>query len=185
MKIGSNLRIMSPGDDLMEIESDLLKNNVKISSMELFTNFIDQLRPYFTHIIIDTSPSIGFVNEGIIAAVDEIIITFEPEPFSSKSLIMLNRKIEEVKDDPRTTNKNIDVKYVISKFDVRQNVDNAFKNDFTKFCNREQLNLLNTIIRTRSIYSRSIADEQKPAILSLKGVRLRRNCIYKLAKEVK
>lgn len=87
---------------------DLLPGSIDLSGMELrlmsimsrekvLQEYIDAMRPYYDHILIDCMPSFGMLTLNALAAADRVIIPTQPTYLSIKGLDMLTHTIAKVK----------------------------------------------------------------------------------------
>ena len=87
---------------------DLLPANIALAGMELslvsaigretiLRQYIDMVKPLYSHVIIDTSPSLGLLTLNALAASDQIIVPVAPKYLDVKGLELLLKTISQVK----------------------------------------------------------------------------------------
>lgn len=92
-----NIDIIPGTIDLYNIEDPLCLAATKYDIAEVLTCFkhnLDQIREYYEYIIIDTSPSLGRLNQSAVAASDMVV---SPLNTDSRSMDALNSQIDFVK----------------------------------------------------------------------------------------
>ena len=86
---------------------DLLPGSIDLSGMELrlmsimsrekvLQEYIDAMRPFYDHILIDCMPSFGMLTLNALSAADRVIIPTQPAYLSIKGLDMLTHTIAKV-----------------------------------------------------------------------------------------
>ncbi|KUO71676.1 MAG: chromosome partitioning protein ParA [Desulfosporosinus sp. BRH_c37] len=99
----NNLDILPCSIELAAVEVNL----VTAMSREITLKAIlDQLRPYYDHIIIDCMPSLGMLTINALAACDRVLIPAAPQYLSAKGLELLLKNIIRVK---RRINPSIEI----------------------------------------------------------------------------
>jgi chromosome partitioning protein len=87
---------------------DLMPANIALAGMELslvpvigretvLRRYIDMVKPHYSHIIIDTSPSLGLLTLNALAAADQVIVPVVPKYLDVKGLELLLKTISQVK----------------------------------------------------------------------------------------
>ncbi len=87
---------------------DLMPSNVELSGMELrmigamsreqiLKSYIEQVKPKYDYVLIDSSPSLGVLTINAITAADSVIIPTQPHFLSAKGLELLLKSISNVR----------------------------------------------------------------------------------------
>lgn len=87
---------------------DLMPGNIDLSGMEVrlintmsresvLREYVDEMRPKYDYILIDSTPSLGMMTINVLAAADSVIIPSQPSFLSAKGLDLLMHSIAKVK----------------------------------------------------------------------------------------
>lgn len=100
--VDKNIDLMATNDDMIAFEFTVLENLQKFSIEKRFLllkGIIDPLRELYDFIFIDTPPNLGLTQGNVLAATDGLIIPFQPETYSMRSLLKSIRVFTEFKEE--------------------------------------------------------------------------------------
>lgn len=115
-------------------------------------------------VLFDTPPNVGLALSNVLAMVDRVVIPFQPEMYSVRSLMKI---ISLIQDFKRDHNQTLEIAGVVTTlFDNRvklhkQNVEQA-----RKFCDKNGIRFFSTIIPRSAQFPNSIAYEKVPLTIS-------------------
>jgi len=134
--IPANKTLYKVGDILKEA-----KPEVKYRALKLIVN---NLRPYFDYILIDTPPTISEMLQNAIAASDECLLVSTPESFSLDGII---ESYDTIHDMSVKTSSNIGiVGVVINDYTAHRAHQEHVINQIKRICNDRGINVFDTII---------------------------------------
>lgn len=136
---------------------------------ELLHNKIEQLRDQYDVILIDTPKSRDLIVCNALVVSNSVIIPFQPEAYSTSSLLETLEAIEEMKEE---FNKDLKVLGVLTTLvDPRTNVHKAIIEDAHEYCESKGIEFFNTAITKTVKYADAIVFESVPAVLVDKGAK--------------
>ncbi|WP_214771292.1 ParA family protein [Exiguobacterium sp. s133] len=102
MTVDKNIDLMATNDDMVAFEFTVLEDPNKFSFERRFfllKEIVDELRELYDFILIDTPPNLGLTQGNVLTASDGILIPFQPETYSMRSLIKILKVFREFKED--------------------------------------------------------------------------------------
>lgn len=79
--------ILPSNNDLTSFEIEVNEDGEKYPEPYLMLkNALEHLRGSYDYILIDTPPSLGLINGNVFSFADKVLIPFQPEPYSMRSL---------------------------------------------------------------------------------------------------
>lgn len=102
LTVDKNIDLMATNDDMIAFEFTVLENLQKFSVERRFfllKGIVDSLRELYDFILIDTPPNLGLTQGNVLTASDGIIIPFQPETYSMRSLLKSINVFREFKED--------------------------------------------------------------------------------------
>lgn len=106
MTVDKNIDLMATNDDMIAFEFTVLEDSHKFSFERRFfllKEIIDELRELYDFILIDTPPNLGLTQGNVLTASDGILIPFQPETYSMRSLVKILQVFREFKEDNNST----------------------------------------------------------------------------------
>ena len=133
---------------------------------------LGHLERNYDYIIIDTAPSLSLMIGNVLTWANEIIIPFNPEQYSRRSLKNI---IDNIKDFQDTINPTLKVKGVVPTIvEARTSLHTDIIADTREYCDSEGLYMTETVIPKSIQYASAIGYDGKPLILSKSNNKLSR-----------
>lgn len=165
IKVHKNIDLLPANDDIAFFEFDVLSDRPKYPKP--FSMLKDQLAAIeneYDVILIDTPPNLGLVQGNVLSCVDHVLIPFQPESYSMRSLVKIVKAIHDFK---LNHNPGLDVLGVIATLvDSRTVLHSEVVSECRKYCLENDLHMFDTIIPRSVRFPSSIAFDRKPATLS-------------------
>lgn len=182
-KVYKNIDILPSNDDMDFFEFDVLtKINQYPEPFHLLKNKIEYIDHLYDYIIIDTPPNLGLVQGNVLTATDEVIIPYQPEIYSMRSLVKILNSIISFREKHNPSLKIAGV--VGTLVDMRTTLHTESLQECRKYCYANNVRMLETVIPRTIRYANSVAYERLPATLSMKNKELIKSYID-LWKEIK
>ena len=159
------LYIVPANDDMSYFTLDILKEGFKNPGLDV-TNIIKDkfkiIEDDFDFIIFDSPPSLDVIQANVLAYVDSVLIPYQPEPYSMRSIQMFMERMKEY----QKVNPNLKIEGVlITLFDPRTNTHKANVVALSKFCEAKKIKLYDTPIKKTIKMSESIFNFRLPPVL--------------------
>ena len=163
--LDKNLDIMPSNDDMELFDFDVLTNLDKYKNpFYLMKDSLKYIENQYDFIFVDTPPSLGLIQGNVVSYVDDVLIPFQPETYSMRSLVKVLNFINKFKD---THNNNLSVLGVVATLvDSRTNLHQDILKEAEGYCDNNQVKLFNTVIPRTIKYSSSVTYEGLPVTLS-------------------
>lgn len=165
LKALKNIDILPSNDDMTFFEFDVLPNMVKYKRpFHLLKEQIQAIQANYDYVLIDTPPNLGLTQGNVLASSDEVLIPFQPESYSMRSLVKIMQAIESFKKDH---NPNLEILGVVATLvDSRTSLHSEILSECRLFCKEKGIHMLDAVIPRRIRYATSIAYEGLPATLT-------------------
>lgn len=165
IKAYDNIDILPSNDNMTFFEFDVLPNMNKYKQpFHLLKNNMKAIENDYDYILIDTPPNLGLTQGNVLAYANEVLIPFQPESYSMRSLVKIMQAIESFRVDHNPDLKILGV--VATLVDLRTSLHSEILSECRKFCFENNIHMLNVIIPRRIRYANSIAYEGLPATLT-------------------
>lgn len=175
--------VIPANDDMSFFELDCLTNSKDYPEpfMQL-KKAMAKLEKQYDYILIDSPPTLGLVQGNVLAFVDQVLIPFQPEAYSMRSLIKIIKAINGIKEkqNPKLTITGI----VATLVDQRTTLHSEILQECRKFCLEHNLHMFDTVIPRSVRFASSVAYDRKPATLTDKNNPII-GAYFELLKEVK
>lgn len=167
VKVHKNIFLLPSNDDMTFLEFDILTNPERQKGQfMLMTKSLAHMVNEYDHIIIDTPPNMGLMQGNILCFADQILIPFQPEIYSMRSLTKI---IKAVKEFGSRYNPGLSILGVVATLvDNRTNLHLATMAECRKYCKKNNITVFNTAIPKSIKFANSIAYKRKPAVLTEK-----------------
>lgn len=163
--IHKNIDILPSNDSMAFFEFDVLTQVKKYPNIfSLLRNKLETIKNLYDFILIDTPPNLGLTQGNVLTAANEVLIPFQPENYSMRSLVKILSAIQSFKDDHNTELKVLGV--IATLVDQRTVLHSQVLQECRRYCHENNINIFDTIIPRRIRYANSIAYEGLPATLS-------------------
>lgn len=160
-----NIDIIPSNDDMAFFEFDVLTNLKKYPQpFHLLRGSLKNIHSNYNYVLIDTPPNIGLTQGNVLAYADGVIIPFQPEVYSMRSLQKIMEAIRQFKEDhnPRLTIIGV----VATLVDSRTVLHSQVLQECRRFCHENGIRMFETVIPRTIRYASSVAYENLPATLS-------------------
>lgn len=163
-----NIDILPSNDDMAFFEFDILTNmKVYPSPFNLLSSKLKEIEKLYDYIIIDTPPNLGLTQGNALTYVNEVIIPFQPENYSMRSLVKILSSIDSFRQDH---NKSLEVLGVIATLvDQRTVLHSEILQSCRQYCYENNIKMFDCVIPRTIRYASSIAYENLPATLTEKN----------------
>ncbi|WP_128896661.1 ParA family protein [Longirhabdus pacifica] len=176
-----NIDVIPANDDMAFFEFDVLNNSNYKNPFSLLKNKILDLKDQYDYILIDTPPNMGLVQGNVLSCSDQVIIPFQPESYSMRSLLKILKAIEDFKNQH---NPNLNILGVVATLvDLRTILHSEVLQECRKYCMNHDIKVFDTIIPRSVRFASSIAYDGLPASLTDHTNQLVAS-YYELAKEI-
>lgn len=163
--VAENIDILPSNDEMEFFEFDILTNIKKYNNpFFLIKNRLKGIIDEYDYILIDTPPSMGLVHGNVLCFADDVLIPFQPESYSMRSLIKVLKSISTFKQEH---NPYLNVLGVVGTLvDGRTVLHSQILQECRKYCMEHNIKMFDTVIPKSIRFPASIAFEKMPATLS-------------------
>ncbi|MBP1934877.1 ParA family protein [Ammoniphilus resinae] len=163
-----NIDILPANDDMAFFEFDCLTEREKYPRpFSLLKNAVDKLRSKYDYILVDTPPNLGLTQGNVLSFVDSVLIPFQPENYSMRSLVKILKAIDGFKEKHNPSLSVIGI--VATLVDARTNLHTTVLQECRKFCFEKNIRLFDTVIPRSIRFASSVAYDRLPATLTDKN----------------
>lgn len=165
VSVHDNIDIVIANDSMIYFEFDVLMNIDKYPNFfELLKDKLKSVIDEYDYIFIDSPPNLGLTVGNVLTASDSVLIPFQPETFSMRSLI---KTIETVGSFRERQNKDLDILGIVGTLiDSRTVLHSEILSQCRVFGKENGIKVYDTIIPRSVRFANSVAYEQMPATLS-------------------
>jgi chromosome partitioning protein len=183
VNVWENIDVLPSNDDMRFFENDL-KESGRDQGNDKFLflkNAVNHLRNQYDIILVDSPPTLGTTQGNILAFVDYVIIPFQPEPYSQRSLIKIVEAIREMQEDINT---NIEILGVLATLvDARATVHSEIIKECRQLCLEKDWHMFDTVIPRSIRFADELRKAGLPATISFPNHYIVKR-YYDLAKEI-
>lgn len=164
-----NIDILPGNDDMEFFDIDVLTNiNRYKQPFSLLRSKLKDIENNYDYVIVDTPPNIGLAQGNSLAYVDEVLIPFQPENYSMRSLVKIINAVQSFKKDHNPKLRILGI--VATLVDSRTTLHSEILQECRKYCFENNLKVFDTIIPRTIRYASSVAYEGLPATLTEKNM---------------
>jgi chromosome partitioning protein len=166
VNVHENVDVLPANDDFTFFEFDVLtdKRFTKEQYFLLLKNAVNHLRNEYDIILVDSPPTLALTQGNILSFVDYVIIPFQPEPYSQRSLVKMMDAIATMKKD---TNPDIKILGILATLvDTRTNLHTTILQECRFLCRQMGWKLFDTVIPRSVRFADEIKSKGLPATLS-------------------
>lgn len=139
------------------------EGTIKAGKFNVLKDKMKHLDRYYDYILIDTPPSLGLMIGNVLAIADKVIVPFQPEQYSRRSLTNILDTIDDFKEK---INPNLSVMGVIATIvESRTNLHTDIIQSTRQLCDKRNIKMIDTVIPKSIRYASSIGYAGKPLIL--------------------
>jgi chromosome partitioning protein len=160
-----NIWMLPANDDMSFFEFDVLQDRKKFPDVYvLLRNALAKIEADYDHILIDTPPNLGLTQGNVLCASDEVLIPFQPENYSMRSLQKILQAIENFKDK---YNPDLSILGIVGSMVRRQTVlHSEIMQLCRQFATKYNVRCFDTVIPQSIRFAASVAYDRLPAVLS-------------------
>lgn len=178
-----NIDILPSNDDISFFEFDVISQPDKFNNpLNLLKEAISKIEKPYDVILIDTPPNLGLIVGNVLNASDEVIIPFQPEVYSMRSLQKILFQIDSFKEQHNPALKVAGV--VGTLVDNRTVLHSQVLQECRKFCFENGIKMFETVIPRSVRAANAIAYENLPVTLVEGKTNNLVNSYYDLYEEV-
>lgn len=177
-----NIDILPANDDMAFFEFDVLTEVDRYPEpFGLLKNALEPIQDDYDFILIDTPPNLGLTQGNVLTFADEVLIPFQPESYSMRSLVKILKSIDDFRD---RYNPGLSVLGVVGTLvDTRTVLHSQVLQECRAYCFNNSIRMFDTIIPRTVRFASSVAYEGLPATLTDKNNALVAS-YFELAKEM-
>lgn len=165
IKVHKNIDVLPANDDMQFLEFDVLSDRKQYPRpFTLLSSAVDHLKQDYDTILIDTPPNLGLVQGNVLSFSDAVIIPFQPEKYSMRSLIKI---ITAINDFKQQNNPKLQVLGIVATLvDIRTVLHSDVLQECRKYCNKNDIKMFDTFIPRSVRFAASIAYDRLPGTLT-------------------
>lgn len=177
-----NIDLLPANDDMAFFEFDVLTQVSKYPEpFGLLKNALEPIQDDYDFILIDTPPNLGLTQGNVLSFAKEVLIPFQPESYSMRSLVKILKAIDDFRE---RHNPNLSVLGVVGTLiDSRTVLHSQVLQECRAYCFNNSIRMFDTIIPRTVRFASSVAYEGLPATLTDKNNALVAS-YFELAKEM-
>ncbi|MDQ0164063.1 ParA family protein [Aeribacillus alveayuensis] len=162
---GGKIDLLGSNDDMAFLDFDVLTQREKYPEpFLLLKNAVSHLKNDYDFILIDSPPNLGLITGNVLSFADEVIIPFQPESYSMRSLVKILQSIHNFREQ---YNKKLSVLGIVATLvDTRTTLHSQVLQECRKYCYENGIQMFETVIPRSVRFASSVAYEGLPATLS-------------------
>lgn len=182
INVYKNIDVLPANDDMAFFEFDTLSNQGKYPKpFSLLKTALKSIEGNYDLILVDTPPNLGLTQGNVLSFVDHVLIPFQPENYSMRSLVKILAAINGFKEKH---NPELSILGVVATLvDSRTVLHSEILSECRKFCLGKDIKMFDTVIPRSVRFASSIAYAGLPATLTDKNNALVAS-YFELLKEV-
>jgi len=182
ININDNIDMIVSNDDMSFLEFDILTNiNNYKNPFYLLRNHLSKISSNYDYILIDSPPNLGLTTGNVLAASHEVLIPFQPESYSMRSLVKIMTSIKDFKEKH---NDRLEVLGIVPTLvDSRTSLHTEVLQQCRRYAYENGLKMFDTVIPRSVRFANSVAYHGKPAVLTDKNNNLVQS-YFELVKEM-
>ncbi|MBM7717189.1 chromosome partitioning protein [Bacillus thermophilus] len=160
-----NIDLMPCNDDMAFFEFDILtKINQYPQPFQLMRKHLEPILSNYDVVLIDTPPNLGLTQGNVLSFADHVLIPFQPESYSMRSLVKILKAIDDFKE---RFNQGLSVLGVVATLvDRRTYLHSQILQECRAYCINNGITLFDTIIPRTVRFASSVAMDGLPATLT-------------------
>jgi chromosome partitioning protein len=160
-----DIDLLSSGEDMTFFEFDVLTNIKKYPQpFRIMKETLSSLYNKYDIILVDTPPNLGLVQGNVLSYAESVLIPFQPEGYSMRSLVKILDAIHNFRDQH---NPNLEVLGVVGTLvDSRTTLHSQVLQQCRAYCIENGIRMFETVIPRSVRFAASVAYDRKPATLS-------------------
>jgi chromosome partitioning protein len=160
--------ILPSNDDMAFFEFDVLTDREKFKEpFSLLKRAMKEIEDQYDYILFDTPPTLGLTQGNVLSYVQKVLIPFQPENYSMRSLVKILNAINDIK---MKFNKDLDVLGVVPTLvDSRTSLHSQIIQECRRYCYENGITMFETVIPKTVRFAASVAYKGLPATLTDKN----------------
>lgn len=165
INVYKNIDVLPSNDDMAFFEFDVLSDRDKYPQpFALLKNALKKIQNKYDYILIDTPPNLGLVCGMVLSVATGVLIPFQPESYSMRSLVKILKAMNDFKEKH---NPELSVLGVVGTLvDQRTTLHSQVMEECRKFCLERNIHMFDTAIPKSVRFAASVAYERLPATLT-------------------
>lgn len=159
------LYVVPANDDMSYFTLDILNevgNNPKLDITNIISEKFKTIQNQFDYIIFDSPPTLDVIQANILNYVDSVLIPYQPEPYSMRSIQMFMKRVKQY----QVTNPKLTIEGVlVTLYDGRTNTHKSNLIELTKFLEAKKISMFDAVIKKTIKMSESIFTYRMPSVL--------------------
>lgn len=165
VSVHKRIDVLPSNDDMAFFEFDVLGNPKKFPRpFQLLRHRLTEPAKGYDVVIIDTPPNLGLTQANVLSFADHVLIPFQPEQYSMRSLVKIVQAIEDFKNKQ---NPGLSILGVVPTLvDFRTVLHSEVIQECRKYCDQKNIRMYDTAIKKTVRYASSIAYDRLPVTLA-------------------
>lgn len=165
VNVYDNIDVLPANDDMAFLDFDVLSNPKKYPKpFQLLKKALEPIRSDYDYILIDTPPNLGLTQGNVLAFVDRVLIPFQPEHYSMRSLVKI---LKAINDFRKEHNPDLSILGVVGTLvDLRTTLHTQVLQECRRYCQQNGIRLFETVIPKSVRFASSVAYDRLPATLT-------------------
>lgn len=159
------LYVVPANDDMSYFTLDILNevgNNPQLDITNIIQDKFKTIENQFDYIIFDSPPTLDVIQANILNYVDSVLIPYQPEPYSMRSIQMFMKRVKQYQvTNPRLTIEGV----LVTLYDGRTNTHKSNLIELTKFLEAKKISMFDALIKKTIKMSESIFTYRMPSVL--------------------
>lgn len=164
-KVHDRISVIPANDDMAFFELDVLSQPRKYPKpFHLLRDRLAGIRDKYDLILIDTPPNLGLTQGNALTFADRVLIPFQPEQYSMRSLVKIVAAIEDFRANQ---NPGLEIMAVVPTLvDTRTVLHSQVLQECRRYCQDAGIRMTDTYIPRTIRYASSVAYDRLPSTLS-------------------
>lgn len=164
INVHDNIDVLPANDDMAFFEHDVFKSLSKYPQpYALVKNSLQSIEDKYDYILFDTAPNLGLATGNVLAYADQVLIPFQPESYSMRSLVKILTAINDFKEHH---NSGLEIMGVVGTLiDSRTNLHSVVLQECRKYCEKHGIKFFQTVIPRSVRFASSVAFDRLPATI--------------------
>ncbi|NRD81135.1 ParA family protein [Bacillus sp. BRMEA1] len=165
INVHSNIDVLPANDDMSFLEFDVLSDRENYPDpFRMLEKSMQTLESRYDYILIDSPPNLGLVQGNVLSYADSVLVPFQPEGYSMRSLIKILNAIQNFKEKH---NPKLNILGVVATLvDQRTTLHSEVLQQCRRYCLENDIRMFETVIPRSVRFAASVAYERKPATLT-------------------
>lgn len=170
VKIDKYIDLLPSNLELVSFEFDVIGNIVKYPEpFQLMKKSLHHLEEKYEFILIDTPPSLGLMNGNVFTFADKVIIPFEPEAYSMRSVMSV---VQTVQDFQEELNPELEIIGLLrTKYIWNSNLHIGVTEEIKKYADKHGISVFETEIPRTVEYANAVGFDRKPIAMLKKNAK--------------